>query len=277
MRAAEPRAWPWLGIIAGIVPARTKAPAHSPTKSVLKALLLLERLAGGARPWGVSELARSTELDKATVHRLLATLMVAGYVRKAATAGQYELTQRLADMACTPQPQRSLMELALPFMRELASRTRETAYLAVLNGEEAVFLDKVEGAQAIRVNTPNGSRIPLHAGSAAKALLAFQPPALVDRVLARLKPVSRHTVVDPAALRRQLATIRRQGYAIGEQEWREGVSGIAAPVRDAAGRVVVALAISGPSERLRRRELQAFAPAVIAAADVLSSAMGYRG
>jgi len=258
------------------VPARTKPPATTATKSVLKALLLLERLAGGTRPWGVSELARGAALDKATVHRLLGTLVTAGYVRKAAIAGQYELTSRLAELAGTTQPQRSLMELALPFMRELADRTRETAYLAVLNGEEAVFLDKVEGTRAIRVHTPNGSRIPLHASSAAKALLAYQPAALVEHVLAHLAPVSPYTVVDAAALRRQLAAIRRQGFAIGEQEWREGVSGVAAPVRDASAHVSVALAVSGPTERLRRRELQALAPVVVAAADELSTAIGYR-
>ena len=164
------------------------------------------------------------DLDKATVYRLLSTLAVAGYVTKVEVSGRYRLTSRLSELAGKSAAPRSLMELALPYMRELARAAGETVYVAVINGDEAVFLDKVEGEQTIRVHTPNGSRIPLHAGSAAKALLAFQSVDVIDRVLGRLTPVTPFTIVNPTALRRELAAIRKNGFAIGEQEWREGVS-----------------------------------------------------
>jgi IclR family KDG regulon transcriptional repressor len=146
----------------------------------------------------------------------------------------------------------------------------------VINGNDAVFLDKVEGEQTIRVHTPSGSRIPLQCGSAAKVLLAFQPAELIERVVSQLTPVTRFTITDPALLRRELANIFARGYAIGEQEWRLGVSGVAAPVRNPSGSVIAAIAISGPSERLPRSRLQALSIPVMDAALRLSQALGWR-
>lgn len=250
--------------------------AGGPTKVLLKALAVLERLAERGGEAGISELAREVELDKATVFRLLTTLLGAGYVARVDPAGRYRLTSRLADVAARLASPRSLMELALPCMRELAEVTNETAYVAVINGHEAVFLDKVEGEQTIRVHTPSGSRIPLQCGSAAKVLLAFQPAEFIERVMAHLAPVTRFTITDPKRLRRELANIFARGYAIGEQEWRLGVSGIAAPVRDPSGAVIAAIAISGPSGRLPRARLRVLAKPVMAAALRLSQALGWR-
>lgn len=248
----------------------------APTKVLIKALAVLERLAERGGEAGISELAREVDLDKATVFRLLSTLLGAGYIAKIESSGRYRLTSRLADLAGRSASPRSLMELALPFMRELAQETKETAYVAVINGTEAVFLDKVEGEQTIRVHTPSGSRIPLQCGSAAKVLLAFQPAEIVECVTAQLTPMTRFTITDPQLLRRELANIFARGYAIGEQEWRLGVSGVAAPVRNPSGAVIAAIAISGPSARLPRTRLQALAKPVMAAALRLSQALGWR-
>ena len=251
-------------------------PTGGTTKVVLKALAVLERLAAEGGESGISEIARASAIDKATVYRLLNTLAIAGYVTRIEATGRYRITPRLAGLAGKHSVPRSLMELALPLMRELARASGETVYIAVINGDDAVFLDKVEGEQTIRVHTANGSRIPLFAGSAAKALLAFQPATFIARVLTRLAPVTPYTVVDANALRRQLASIRTRGYAIGDQEWRVGVSGVAAPVRDASAAVIAAVGISGPSERLGRSRLRAIAPDVIANAARLSRALGWR-
>lgn len=252
------------------------APPAGGTKVVLKTLAVLEQLAREGGESGVSELSRACALDKATVFRLLNTLAIAGYVVRVEPTGRYRITPRLAELAGRQSAPRSLMELALPVMRDLARVSGETAYLAVINGDEAIFLDKVEGEQTIRVHTSNGSRIPLFAGSAAKALLAFQPAAFVARVLERLAPITPYTIVDADALRRQLAAIRARGYAIGEHEWRVGVSGVSAPVRDASDCVIAAIGISGPSERLDRARLRAIAPDVMACAKQLSRALGQR-
>lgn len=269
--AASPRRAPRAGTAAA-----ERLAAGNPTKVLLKALAVLERLAERGGEAGVSELAREVDLDKATVFRLLTTLLGAGYVARVDPAGRYRLTSRLADIAAKSASPRSLMELGLPHLRALAGQTLETAYVAVINGDDAVFLDKVEGEQTIRVHTPAGSRIPLQCGSAAKVLLAFQPAGLIARVAAQLAPVTRYTITDPAVLRRELANIFARGYAIGEQEWRLGVSGVAAPVRDSSGAVIAAIGISGPSERLPRARLRTLSRPVMEAADRLSQALGWR-
>lgn len=249
-------------------------PRGEPTRGLLKGLAVLEALLTHGGEAGISEISRTIGIDKATVYRLVNTLCTAGYVSRIEASGRYRLTGRMARLSGQVTA-RSLMEVALPVMRALAKATNETAYIAVPNGAEAVFLDKIEGDQAIRVHTPNGTRIPLYCGSAAKALLAFAPQDIAVLVFARLVPMTPHTIIRPAALKKELAAIRSAGYAIGEQEWRTGVSGVGAPVRDTTGAVVAALAISGPSERLARIRLMKLAPIVVTAAQQLSSALGY--
>lgn len=249
--------------------------AQNTSKVLQKALLVLETMAHRGGEAGVSELARDVELDKATVYRILNTLVDSGYLARDHT-GRYRLTQRLADLARSAPASPTLLELALPQLRRLAQATAETAYIAVVHADEAVFLDKIEGDQTIRVHTPSGSRIPLHCGSAAKVLLAYQSAELIDRVLVKLTRVTDYSITDAGALQKELATIRKRGFAIGQQEWRIGVSGVAAPARDASGAVVAGIAISGPSERLGKSRLLELAPAVVDAAGRLSATLGWR-
>ena len=194
-------------------------PRGEPTRGLLKGLAVLEVLLTHGGEAGISEISRTIGIDKATVYRLVNTLCTAGYVSRIEASGRYRLTGRMARLSGQVTA-RSLMEVALPVMRALAKATNETAYIAVPNGAEAVFLDKIEGDQAIRVHTPNGTRIPLYCGSAAKALLAFAPQDIAVLVFARLVPMTPHTIIRPAALKKELAAIRSAGYAIGEQEWR---------------------------------------------------------
>ncbi len=251
------------------------AAAQNTSKVLQKALLVLETLARRGGESGVRELAREVDLDKATVYRLLNTLVESGYLARDHT-GRYRLTVRLAELAKAAPAAPSLLELALPQLRRLATATSETAYLTVVHDDMAVFLDKIEGDHAIRVHTPNGSRIPLYCGSAAKVLLAYQSPELIARVSGKLKQVTQYSITDPVALQKDLASIRKRGFAIGQQEWRLGVSGVAAPVRDATGAVVAGVALSGPSDRLGKARLLELAPALVDAAQRLSATLGWR-
>jgi IclR family KDG regulon transcriptional repressor len=245
------------------------------SKVLQKALLVLETLARRGGESGVSELAREVALDKSTVYRLLNTLVDSGYLARDHT-GRYRLTVRLSELAKAAPAAPSLLELALPQLRRLAKATSETAYIAVVHDDMAIFLDKIEGNQTIRVHTPNGSRIPLHCGSAAKVLLAYQSPELIARVSDKLKQMTDYSITNSIALQKELVSIRKRGFAIGQQEWRLGVSGVAAPARDATGAVVAGLALSGPSDRLGKSRLLELAPAVVEAAQRLSATLGWR-
>jgi IclR family transcriptional regulator, KDG regulon repressor len=245
------------------------------SKVMAKGLRLLERVVHRKGEVGVSDLARDLELDKATVFRFLNTLVESGYlVRK--ENGRYALTSRLAELARLVPPPPTLMELALPQMRKLAMATSEAAYISVINGDDAVWLDEVGGKEALRVRTPHGARTPLHCGSGAKVLLAFQDAKIIARVSSRLAATTPYSITDPKILMKELAAIRRHGYAIGQQESRLGVSGVSAPVWDASSSLAASLGISGPSDRLTKARLKALAPEVVRAANQLSGSLGWR-
>ena len=246
------------------------------SKILRKGLTLLEAVADSRDDVGVTELARITRFSKATTYRFLDALVGAGYVEQDPHTSRYRLTQRLRQVAMrTPAPP-SISDAARPILRRLVEKTGETAYLAVLSGTECLFLDRVDTEHPLRVHTTSGSRYPLHVGAASKALLAFQNDEdLLEGTLAHLRAVTPHTITSKARLLRDLATIRERGYAISQSEWREGISAVATPVRDNAGRVVAALAISGPTSRLPIKELTQIAPHVMRAGLALSSALGW--
>jgi len=245
------------------------------SKVLRKGLRLLERIVERRADVGVSDLARELELDKATVYRFLSTLVESGYVVRR-ESGRYTLTSRLAELARLGAAAPTLMEIALPQMRKLAMATGEAAYISVINGDDAVWLDEVGSQTSLHARTPHGSRTPLHCGSGAKVLLAYQDAVTVARIAKRLTPMTPYSITDPETLAKELATIRRRGYAIGQQESRLGISGVSAPVRDASETLVASLGISGPSARLTRARLVELAPEVVRAAGRLSAALGWR-
>jgi DNA-binding IclR family transcriptional regulator len=246
------------------------------SKVLLKGLMLLEAVAAAREDVGVTELARGTRNSKATVYRFLDTLVQAGYLEQDPHTSRYRLTQRLRQVALrTPAPP-NIADAARPILRRLVEKTGETAYLAVLSGTECLFLDRVDSDHPLRVHTTSGSRFPLHVGAASKALLAFQSDhELLASALNHLHAVTSHTITSKAGLLRDLAAIRERGYAISQSEWREGISAVAAPVRDMAGRVVAALAVSGPTSRLPVKQLTQIAPYVVRAGAALSAALGW--
>ena len=246
------------------------------SKVLLKGLGLLEVVAAARDDVGVSELARTTKYSKATVFRFLEALVQAGFVEQDARTSRYRLTSRLREIAMRTVAPPRISDAARPMLRRLVERTGETSYLAVLSGRECLFLDRVESDHPLRVYTTSGSRFPLHVGAASKALLAFQDDEeLLAATLADLRAETPHTITSRARLVRDLTSIRARGYAISQDEWREGISAVAAPVRDIAGRVVAALAVSGPTSRLAMKRLNDLAPDVVRAGDALSTSLGW--
>lgn len=246
-------------------------------KVLVKALRVVEFLSGQEHDAGVSEIGRAVGLDKVTVFRLLQTLVREGYVEHDPDSGRYRLGVKLWEIGSRVVGPQRLGRAANEALKGLATASGETAYLAVASGTEAIFLDKVDSQAAVRIHTPLGARIPLHCGSASKALLAWQPEEVIARVCADLRPLTPFTITDPQALRADLATIRRRGYSVASQEWREGISGVAAPIRDGSGTVVAALAVSGPSNRLTATRTRQLAPAVVSAARGVSARLGWSG
>lgn len=215
--------------------------------SVSKAVLLLEALNAADGPLGVSLLARRTGMPKSTAFRLLAHLETSGFVERSEKA--YQLGRRLFEFgnhveACRP---RGLRDVALPHMVDLQQRSNATVHLAVLDGSDVVYLEKVHGLSSPASPTSIGARNPASCTAVGKLLLAFAEPDHLRAVLAaglpRRTPFS---VVQPGLLLQQLTAARRTGLAYDREEAQLGLSCVAAPiVRDA--RVVAALSMSAPT------------------------------
>jgi DNA-binding IclR family transcriptional regulator len=170
-----------------------------------------------------------------------------------------------------------IRKFARPFMRSLAKACSETVHLSLLDGLDVVCIDKLDGPEHIQAYSAIGGRAPAYAVAAGKALLAFETPNYLDRFPAKLKRYTPTTQTSVQTLKSELSEIARQGYATNRGEWRDGVSGVSAPVFNGFDKPIAALAISGLLERLTIKKMTEFAPLVLQAAQELSRSMGYRG
>lgn len=242
--------------------------------TLLKGLRLLEVLARLQSPAGVTALAMELGIGKSHAHRLLQGLVAAGYVRQDPSGGGYRASLKLWELACAMVSTPGLKSVAEPVMADLLARTRETVHLSVLDGDEVVYLHKLDSPQPVRAYSQVGGRAPAHCVATGKAMLAHQSAEVLQSLSSRLVRHSSRTVVEPEAFAREMQRVRRQGYAINRGEWRESVGGCAAAIFDASGRAIAAIGISGPMERLRLSTLRAGSADVMRAAAALTRAMG---
>ncbi len=251
------------------------AGAGAMNTTFVNGLALLEALAHAPESCGVSELARQLDLTKSNVHRLLQTLAEHGYVRSPNGTGRYECTLKLWELGVDVLGKLDVKSVAPEHMEQLAHRSGETVHLSVLEHREVVYIDKVDSPQPVRAYSKVGGRAPAHCVATGKALLAFAPGEIVDDVLKHLRRFTAETITTPAAFRTELERVVETGYAVNRGEWREGVCGLAAPIRNARGVTIAAIGISGPTERLKPRMLKQRAPDVIDAARRISSRLGW--
>jgi len=227
-----------------------------------KVVTLLDAFSAAEPELSLNQLSRRTGLPLSTTYRLASELVEWGGMEH--TAGGYRIGLRLWEIGLLAPHEAGVREVALPFMHDLYEATRENVHLAVLDGREALYVEKITGRQSVTVKSRRGGRLPLHATGVGKALLAYAPEELVGGLLAAgLKPYTAHTIVAPGHLLRALAEVRRTGVAFAREEMTLGSVSVAAPVLDRAGNAVAALAVV---IRASRADLRRLAPAVRTAA-----------
>jgi len=244
-------------------------------KTFVKGLTLLEALARSPRERGVSDLARELGLAKSNIHRLLSTLQALGYVQQLANTG-YEPTSKLWELGALVRSRLDVTKVSHGPMASLQVATGESVHLSIMDGYEVVYVDKLEGTHPIKAYTTIGGRAPVWCVATGKAILASAEDVVVEGIASRLVRHTERTICDRDTLLAELKAIRRNGYAVNQGEWRDGVAGIAAPIRDAAGLVVAAVGISGPATRFRQKDIRSGATKVMEAAAAISAALGYR-
>jgi DNA-binding IclR family transcriptional regulator len=246
--------------------------------SVFNAGRLLCEFSPGTRELSVRNLAGRLGLSKSTVHRLLVTLAAVGLVEQDPETGQYRLGLRLYELGTLVSVHIDLHEAATGCITELRNKTGEAVQVAVLEGRESLFVERLESVHTLRMFIREGYRIPANCSATGKVLLAHLPDEELERlldgwVLAARTPDS---ITDPAALRKELAAIRRRGYATNVNEAEVGVASVAAPIRNWTGAVVAAVSLAAPITRMNRASLRMFAPIVGETAEAISRRLGYR-
>lgn len=227
-----------------------------------RAFTLLTAFRPGDAELSLAELCRRTGLPKATAHRLLAELADWDIVERTPTG--VRLGMRLFELGQLAPLQRGLREAAAPFLTDLFEATLETVHLAVPDGTDVVYVQKIDGRRGPAVASRVGGRMPAYCTGVGKALLAFGPPERLAAVLAAgLERRTPRTVIAPGLLDQELAAVRRRGVAEEHEESTVGIACVAAPVLDAAGLAVAAVSITGWVNRMDTTRL---APAVRTAA-----------
>jgi DNA-binding IclR family transcriptional regulator len=218
--------------------------------SAVRVLHVCEALAA-RQPIGVRELARALDAPRSSVQRSLETLEAAGWAVRSGT-GMWCLSSRPVLVAARAGAAGALRELARPSLVRLQAATEESVRLWIREGLGVAIVVSLDSAQPVRyVGPPPGTVLPLHASAPGKAVLAGLPDDEIDAILAGpLEAWTPQTIVDTDELRRQLAHIRRRGFAITHHEARQDVGGVAAAVVDSAGQAVGALSVSLPMQRL---------------------------
>lgn len=244
--------------------------------SLAKALQLLDAFTLDCPALDLAGLTAASGLPRATAHRLLSTLRELGYLQYDPATRQFRLGYKLLERGQLVSEQIELRPVARPHLERLRDETRETVSLQVVDGDEGIYVEKLEPLEGFRLWTRVGMRRPLHAGCSMKTLLAYLPPDRIEQVIARGLPrLTAHTITDPERLRRDLASIRAKGYSVTFGESHEGVHGVAAPVRDHTGRVVASLSVLGPSARIPRERIPDLIANVTRAAGAISRDLGY--
>ena len=250
--------------------------APSESSTVHRSLDLLEAVAGAKRAIGLSELAVSVGGSKATAHRLLSTLESRGYVTQAPSGG-YSPGLRLFELGSLWAQSLDLRFLAAPHMDRLNEATGEMVHLAVYDQGDAVYIDKRDSRHPVVPQSHVGRRCDAYCVATGRVLLAYQPVEEIEEALRPpLTEHTEHTISDPKALADLLAEVRANGYAVNHESFREGVSGIAAPVRDHTGSVVAAIGCCMPEARFGPEQLADLRDHTVAAAEAVSGDLGAR-
>ncbi len=247
---------------------------EKPAVQVLdRALDLIELLSLESSGLGVTELGARLSLHKSTVHRLLSALAERGYIEK--DDGRYRLGLKFVELASLRLNQLELKTEASPTLRRLASRLDRVAHLAILDGIEAVYIEKLEPQASLRMYSQIGRRIPVHCTALGKSLLSGLSETELNTLTARItfERFTQATLTTPELLKEDVVRTRQRGWSLDDEEYERGIRCVAVPVRDYTRRVVAAISVSGPARVEDRMEEVAYQ--VQDAAFEISRRMGY--
>ena len=243
-------------------------------KSIEKALDLLELLSDNKIEMGITEINRELHMGFSTIHRILNTLRYRGYIVQNQQTSKYMLGTKLFILGCKVQNTTNLIKLVTPFLQRLSQNTNETINFAILEGREAIYLFKIESKEMLKAGIEVGTKVAAHCASLGKILLAFLPEQefmmLYPNNDEKLPTFTPNSISSVEELKKCLKKIKKQGYAIDEEEFKIGVNCLGVPIINNEGKAIAAISISGPVSRFNLFEMEKVKSMLIALSQDIS-------
>ena len=238
-----------------------------PIHSVENAFSLLEALADNGLELGITDLCRKTSLPKGTVHRLLGTLKNLGYIEQNPQNRKYLITFKIFKLVSAITDKIGLDQIA-PYMKELSQKFNETVNLAILDKDKIIYLYSVGSDNTLKLDLKIGSNQPAYCAAVGKVLLAYLSEQEIDDYLRRvkLKSYTPYTIVSKEYLKKDLKLIRERGYSFVNEEYMQGVSCVAVPLKDQQEKVCAGLSFSVPTVRMDKEKLPQLIDSLISTA-----------
>lgn len=225
----------------------------------------------------ISDAARQTGLSRGTAQRFLLTLSDLGYA--SFDGKSFTLRPKILDLGFAYLSSQSMWEMLEPFVEEVVNELNESCTVGVLDWPDVIYVARVQARRVVNAALSIGSRIPAHASSLGHIVLGALDPAALDELLGKTKLAKRsaNTITDPTRLKKAIALARQRGWALGDQEFEEGVRSVAVPLFDRNGKIVAAMKVVAPTSRASIEDLQRrFLPVLQRAADKANSVLRVR-
>jgi IclR family transcriptional regulator, acetate operon repressor len=255
---------------------RVSASANTPIGVLAKVLKILEAIQGTPSGLSLKAICDRTGIHKSTAHRFLKHLEGERYLLRT-DAGTYLIGPRFGQLTSGVDHRATLQAVARPILWELWKSTQETVNLAILDHGSVLYVDVLESPHEFRLSSRVGTRRPIHVTALGKALAAFLSEEEKNNIFSALtfQPLTPKTIMNLVQLRQELSKVRRQGYAVDDEETTLGARCVSAPILATSGEAVAAVSVSGPIARISTSQVSALAAAVMNATGSISAALGH--
>ncbi|WP_018923241.1 IclR family transcriptional regulator [Salsuginibacillus kocurii] len=246
-------------------------------QSVDRALTIVKLVSQKKDGYGVTELAEMLDLNKSSIFRIVATLIEHGFIEQDLETKKYRLGYQYLELSSKLLDSIDIRKEATPFLKELEELSNEVVHLVIYSQKQAIYIEKLEGNETLRMHSRVGERAPLHCTSAGKTILAFLPEEEA-RTLIKQQPLpahTAHTITEPTALFENIKQIKHQGYGVEKEENEAGINCIATPLFNYNGNIAGAISISGPSIRMNDERLQHLKEPLLQVGKQVSRRLGY--
>lgn len=247
-------------------------------QSVDRTLTILEVLSDYSDGIGITEISDLVNLHKSTVYRLLSTLIYKGYVVQDEESSKYKITFKLFELGSKKVDKLDLLKSSKPYTKMLMESINEVVHLIIREEADIIYIDKVEANNTISMKSRIGKRAPMYCTATGKAMLAFLPEDEILKVWhsSKIVKLTENTITDFITFKKELQTIKRNGYAIDDEENEIGVKCVGAPIFNMSGDVVAAISLTGPMHRITDDKIDFISKEVMKYANLISKEIGYK-